>query len=141
MLIDPVVHETSFFVFPQDTNYHKDMVFGGKMLSEMDLCAAAVANKALYFSKTAKDALTVAVNVQFLKGAKVKDLVYIRGTLSKLGIKSLAISVEAYKETPNYNSDGELLGLIRHKMAEGVYTFTAFDMANEKSVAHGLTLN
>lgn len=137
--IENITHTTNFFIFPQDTNYHPPMVFGGKMLSEMDICAAGAVRRALYDSPTAKDALTVAVNnARFLKGAVVKDMIFMVATITKLGIKSLEVHVEAFKEQPVVLGPGYYVKADRTKMAEADFVFTAYDMKYEKSIAHNL---
>lgn len=125
--------ETSFCVFPQDTNYHPPMVFGGKMLSEMDICAAGTVRRALYDSPLGvRDAVTVQVDdVTFHKGAVVKDLIFLQGTITKIGIKSITVEVKAYNEV-NKN--------LRELMASGTFVFVAYDIAKKCSVPHGLTL-
>jgi len=37
--IQNITFQKSFIVFPQDTNYMYPMVFGGKVLAEMDIAA------------------------------------------------------------------------------------------------------
>ena len=72
-----LIFENSFVVFPKDTNYNPPMVFGGKILAEMDIAAACCARRLLYSSHI-KDAVTVAVNnVSFFIGAEVKDLIFL----------------------------------------------------------------
>lgn len=66
-----VKHETSFVCFPVDTNSNPPMVFGRKLLSEMDRCAAVTVRRFLYNSSV-DSAVTVAINnVKFYKPAKV----------------------------------------------------------------------
>lgn len=155
-----LIHETSFAVFPQDCNYHPPMIFGGKMLAEMDRCAATTVRRFLYDSpKGAKHALTVAVNnLTFHKGAEVGDLIFIKGTIIKVGTKSLVVKVVAEREkliqtarNKIVNSPSSCLGfggysiqyesiVSKEKMAEGEFTFCAYDMEYKISMEHGMKL-
>lgn len=141
--IEPTVHSTNFFVFPQDTNYHPPMIFGGKMLSEMDICAAGTVRRTLYHSPNTQDALTVGVDkVTFYKGAKIKDFIILTGTVVKLGIKSITVHVVATKEVPTFPNGiiEEPPTIIHERMAEGYYSFVAYDIKGECAVPHELSL-
>ena len=73
------VFNHTFTVFPEHSNYMPPMIFGGKLLAEMDICAAMTARRFLYSSPTgARDAVTVAVTgINFYVGAIVKDLIFL----------------------------------------------------------------
>lgn len=154
-----LTHETSFAVFPGDCNYHYPMVFGGKMLAEMDRCAATAVRRFLYDSPTgAKHALTVGVDkMTFHKGAEVGDLIFLVGTIIRVGTKAITVKVVAERETNTFNkkpdqwigrdaaSGGYMKYLYRGKvtresMAEGLFTFCAYDMEQKKSMPHGMIL-
>lgn len=123
-------HETSFVVFASDANSNPPMAFGGKLLSEMDRCAAITVRRFLYSSLTAKDAVTVAVDdVKFLKAAKVKDLLFVRGDVIHYGNTSVVVRVVIQRET----ADG------REKVVTGMFTFVSYDVENKKTVPHGVT--
>lgn len=127
-----IIHETNFFIFPQDCNYNPPMVFGGKMLSEMDICAAGTVRRAMYDSPV-KDALTTYVDkVRFVRGAVIKDMIFMRGEIVKIGIKSITVYVEAFVEVD---------GGKRDKIAEGTFTFVAYDMKEMKGVPHELSFD
>lgn len=124
------VFETTFTVFPQHSNYlQPPMVFGGKVLAEMDICAAMTAKRLLYGTECT-DAITVAVNkVTFFVGAQIGDLIFLRGEVIKLGVKSILMRVEGWRE----NHDGT-----RERICEGEFTFVA--RKNGKTYPHGLRL-
>lgn len=93
-----LVHETSFIVMPKDCNWMDDskLVFGGKMLEEMDLVAAGLIRLVLRESNC-DSAVTFAINnVKFLNGAKCGDLVNLRATLWNTGRKSIDIKIDGW---------------------------------------------
>ena len=120
-------------MFPQDTNYMPPMVFGGKMLSEMDIAAACAVRRFLYNSPTGvRDAVTVQVNdLTFFDGAEIKDLIHVHAVVIKAGIKSVDVAVVCFRENPDGTHD---------KMAEGKFRFVAYDIARRVAVPHGLKL-
>jgi len=126
--------ETTFSVFPQDTNYHPPMVFGGKMLSEMDICAATTVRKALWDSPYGvRDAVTTQVdNLTFHHGAVIKDMITLVGTIKKIGVKSITVWVEAFREVGKNQKE---------LMASGQFVFVAYNVEDKVSVKHGLTLD
>lgn len=125
------VPTTCFVAFPADSNANPPMVFGGKLMSEMDRCAAIIVRRRLYDSPTAKDAVTVSVvNVEFVKAAQVKDLLVLSGEVTEiLGPTSLAVSVVVEREER---------GGKRELIAEGEFVFVAYDLETHKAIEHGL---
>lgn len=126
-----LVFSSAFVVFPQDCNANPPMVFGGKLLSEMDRCAGVAARRLLYASPTgAKDAVTVGINnVVFHKSAEIKDLVFVTGTIVRTGGKSITIKVIAEKETSEK----------RELLLSADFTFCAFDLNAKKAIEHGIS--
>jgi len=123
--------ETSFVVMPKDCNYLGDMLFGGALLAHMDIAAAMAVRRTLYSSEV-KTALTVAVNnVTFLVGATIGDLIFLKATIIKLGIKSLTILVEGHREN-QYNGTID-------KICTGEFVFCAVDK-DRKPARHCLTM-
>lgn len=110
-------YTTSFTVFPDHTNYNDPpSIFGGKMLAEMDNCAAMTVRRVLYGTHCT-DAITVGVNnVAFHRPAFIGEIVHLRGELMGLGKKSITIMVVCNRESKK----GEL-----HTMAKGVFTFVS----------------
>lgn len=128
--VKDIRYDTSFIVFPQDTNYMYPMIFGGKVLSEMDICAAGATRRLLYHSEC-DSAVTVGVNnVIFHIGAEVGDMLLLSGEISKLGHKSVMIHVTGWREKKD---TGE-----KEKLCDGDFTFVS--RKNGISFPHGLVL-
>ena len=110
-------YDTSFTVFPDHTNYNEPpSIFGGKMLAEMDNCAAMTARRALYDSGCT-DAITVGVdNVAFHRPAYIGEIVHLHGRVIELGKKSIRVIVECTREDKKGS---------RLTMAKGLFTFCA----------------
>lgn len=127
-------HTTSFVVFPADCNANPPMLFGGKILAEMDRCAAITVRKFLYASRV-RDYVTVGIaDVKFHASGAVKDLINVTGEVSKVGAKSIQVYVRVEKEEIK---DGKIsLSLL----TDGYFTFVAYDVTQKKAVEHGLSL-
>lgn len=99
---------------PISTNPNGD-IFGGWIVSQMDLAAGVLAKK---ISKGR--AATVAINsMSFLRPVHVGNLVSCHVELIKQGTTSLTISVEVWTETL---ATGE-----KYKVTEGTFVFVAID--------------
>lgn len=99
---------------PVNTNAGGD-IFGGWLVSQMDLAAGILAKKL-----SRGRAATVAINsMSFLKPVHVGDLVTCYVELEKLGKTSMTIAVEAWKETL---ATGE-----QHCVTKGTFIFVAID--------------
>jgi len=124
------VHTTSFVVFPQDCNANPPMLFGGKILSEMDRCAAITVRRLLYSSPVgAKDAVTIGINnVKFHKAGEVKDLIFVTGKIVKTGNTSIMVEVTVERELPDK----------REVLVTGEFVFVSFDLATKKAIPHGI---
>ena len=99
---------------PADTNPNGD-IFGGWLVSQMDLAAGVLAKK------TAKGrVVTVAIHsMTFLKPVQVGDIVSCYAELIKLGNTSLTIAVEVWAEPAT--SSGSF------RVSEGTFVFVAMD--------------
>lgn len=133
------VYETSFVVFPQDTNYMYPMVFGGKVMSEMDIAAAICVRRALIGASAEYAVTTRATNIEFHVGAVVGDLVFLTARIVRVGTTSINIDVEGVREL----KDGS-----KEKICNGSFTFVTVE--NPAAVGpdrklqpkpHGLVLN
>lgn len=125
-----LTHTRSFVVFAGDANSLPGMLFGGKTLAEMDRTAAITVRRLLYASQ-AKSYVTVGIEkVSFHKAGQVGDLVILTGEVTALGAKSVTVRVKVEKET----KDGLDL------LADGTFTFVAYDPAVGRAVEHGLSL-
>jgi acyl-CoA thioesterase YciA len=99
---------------PANTNPNGD-IFGGWIVSHMDLAAGVLAKK---ISKGR--VVTVAINsMSFLKPVQVGDLVSCCVELLKIGRTSMTIQVEVWAEPAT--------GTSKYKVTEGVFVFVAID--------------
>ena len=100
---------------PSDTNANGD-IFGGWLLSQMDL-AGAIAAKHRSLSRVA----TIAIDsMVFHKAVNVGDLVCCYTELEKVGNTSMTIKVEVWVTRHPFD-EGEI------KVTEGMFTFVAID--------------
>ena len=103
---------------PADTNANGD-IFGGWLVSQMDLAAGILAKKI-----SCGRAATVAINsMSFLRPVHVGDLVSCHVQLEKQGNTSMTILVEAWKQTL---ATGE-----KHCVTKGTFVFVAIDEKGE----------
>ena len=97
---------------PSDTNPEGD-IFGGWLLSQMDLAAASIA-----FHRAAGRGATIAVDgMTFISPVFVGDEVSLFAKVIHTGRTSLKVQVEAWRR----RRDAEQA----HKVTEGVFTFVA----------------
>lgn len=125
-------HETSFVVFPADTNANPPMAFGGKLFSEMDRCAAIACRRLLYASSNAKDAVTANVEVKYHKPAQVKDLLFVHAVITRVGKTSIYVHVEILKEVNG--------SPFRALIASADFTFVSFDVEKKIAIEHGVVI-
>ncbi|TXC78794.1 acyl-CoA thioesterase [Luteibaculum oceani] len=90
----------TFTVFPEFLNY-AGTLFGGKLLSEMDLAASNCARRALYGSGC--DGLVTAHvgEVNFLTPAYLGDIVELHTDVLEWGNTSVKVGIKAIKEEVN----------------------------------------
>lgn len=99
---------------PADTNANGD-IFGGWLMSQMDLGAAIIAKNISRSRVT-----TVAVDgMVFHNPVYVGDIVNCHAQLQKVGRTSMRIGIEAWVQR---GQDGQLL-----RVTEGVFTYVAID--------------
>ena len=99
---------------PSDTNPNGD-IFGGWLVSQMDLAAGVLAKK-LSKGRTA----TVAIHsMSFLRPVHVGNIVSCHVDLLNVGRTSMTIAVEVWSETP---ATGE-----KYRVTEGTFIFVAID--------------
>ena len=99
---------------PSDTNPNGD-IFGGWLVSQMDLAAGVLAKKI-----SRGRAVTVAIHsMSFLKPVPVGNLVSCHVELMKQGRTSMTMAVEVWSETP---ATGE-----KYRVTEGTFIFVALD--------------
>ncbi|KTC76946.1 acyl-CoA thioester hydrolase YciA [Legionella brunensis] len=99
---------------PADTNANGD-IFGGWLVSQMDLAAGVLAKKI-----ARGRAATVAIHsMTFLKPVHVGDIVSCHVELIKRGTTSMTIAVEVWAEPATTGG--------RYKVTEGTFIFVAID--------------
>ncbi|MCT4556482.1 MAG: acyl-CoA thioesterase [Pelagimonas sp.] len=99
---------------PADVNVNGD-IFGGWVLSQMDIAAGIVAA-----GRAKGRVTTVALDaMKFIRPVKVGNVLCIYGEISRIGRTSMAISIEAWVLRDVY---GE-----REKVTEALFTFVAID--------------
>ena len=99
---------------PADLNVNGN-IFGGWVLSQMDLAGAAVAKE-----RAKGPVATVAVNsMKFHRPIEVGDLVSIYTDIQKVGRTSITVSIEVFAETGLTGNE--------HQVTEGCYVFVAVD--------------
>ncbi len=91
-------NKTDFIVMPANTNY-MDIIFGGFFMSQLDLAAATVVNRAVRSSNTADKAVTHKFYVEFFKPSYSGDIITIQSEIVDVGRKSIIVKQKAYKET------------------------------------------
>jgi acyl-CoA thioesterase YciA len=101
---------------PADTNAKGD-IFGGWLLSQMDLGGAVLARNV-----TRSRVVTVAIDaMSFLYPVYVGDIVTCYARLQSVGRTSMKIDLEAWVQR---QTDGSL-----HRVTEGVFTYVAITKA------------
>lgn len=99
---------------PADTNANGD-IFGGWLVSQMDLAAGVLAKK-LSKGRVA----TVAINsMTFLKPVHVGDVISCHVELVKFGNTSVTIAVEVWAQPATANG--------HYRVTEGTFVFVAID--------------
>ena len=99
---------------PADSNANGD-IFGGWLMSQMDLGASVLARR-----RARGRVATVAVDaMQFLKPVKIGDVVAIHAQMQREGRSSMRVGVEVW--VTRVPEDRQL------KVTEAVFTFVAID--------------
>lgn len=99
---------------PADTNANGD-IFGGWLVSQMDLAAGVLAKKI-----SRGRAVTVAIHsMTFLRPVHVGDVVSCHVELIKCGSTSMTIAVEVWAEPATIGD--------QYKVTEGIFVFVAID--------------
>lgn len=99
---------------PADTNANGD-IFGGWLVSQMDLAAGVLAKKISHAR-----AATVAINsMKFLKPVQVGDIISCYASLIKTGNTSMTIAIEAWVEPATHHE--------KYRVTEGIFVFVALD--------------
>jgi acyl-CoA thioesterase YciA len=114
--IDPTQHEATLrtIALPADTNPSGD-IFGGWLLSQMDLAGASAAIR-----RAQGRVVTVAMNaISFYEPVEVGDELSCYTQILRIGRTSLTVEVEAWKRRQDRAE--------RIKVTEGVFTYVKID--------------
>lgn len=99
---------------PRDVNGNGD-IFGGWVLSQMDMAAGMIAGERAQGRVT-----TVALDaMKFIRPVKIGDVLCIYGRVVRVGRTSMAIEIEAWVKRGRIG--------VREKVTEAVFTFVAID--------------
>jgi acyl-CoA hydrolase len=105
-MINRLEAEHSFTVMPKDCNFNRnhengknDILFGGKLMYEIDYAGAKIARRATYDvdCDMVVTASTDAIN--FERPAFLGDIVTMKATIKSLGKSSIQIRVKAIRES------------------------------------------
>ena len=103
---------------PRDANTNGD-IFGGWVLSQMDMAAGIVAG-----ARAHGRVATVAIDaMKFIRPVKVGDVLCIYVQLGRVGRTSMAMQIEAWVLRNRQES--------REKVTEALFTFVAIDDAGK----------
>lgn len=115
-------------VMPNDTNPH-NTIFGGTVLSWVDMCAAMVAER-----HCNKNVVTVHIDdITFLSPIRVGDHVCIKGQVNYVGKTSVLIGVKVIAENPQ-------TGDVRHTTS-AYLTFVALNDVGRPTEVPGLEVD
>lgn len=99
---------------PADVNVNGD-IFGGWVLSQMDIAAGIVAG-----NRAQGRVATVAIDaMKFIRPVHVGDVVCIYGSVDRVGRSSMAIFLETWAMRGRFGA--------REKVTEATFTFVAID--------------
>ena len=106
---------------PRDANTNGD-IFGGWVLSQMDMAAGIVAG-----ARAHGRVATVAIDaMKFIRPVKVGDVLCIYVNLARVGRTSMAMEIEAWVLRGRQD--------MREKVTEALFTFVAIDEAGQPRV-------
>ena len=102
---------------PTDINANGH-IFGGWVLSQMDIAAGIVASR-----RSKGPVATVAIEaMEFIQPIHVRDVISVYATIERVGRTSMGVRIEVVA-----NRD---LGTTQVKVTEGLFTFVALDADN-----------
>lgn len=107
---------------PRDVNTNGD-IFGGWVLSQMDMAAGIVAS-----ARAQGRVATVAIDaMQFIRPVKVGDVLCIYVEIIRIGRTSMGLQIEAWVLRNRQTA----ANAAREKVTEGLFTFVAIDEAGK----------
>lgn len=106
---------------PSDVNVNGD-IFGGWVLSQMDMAAGIVAG-----ARARGRVATIAIDaMKFIRPVKVGDVLCIYVRVARVGRTSMAMEIEAWVLRNRQE--------MREKVTEAIFTFVAIDEAGKPRV-------
>lgn len=106
MKIDKLTAVHSFTVMPKDCNFNKNkktntnnILFGGKLMYEMDYAGAKIARRATYDVKADMIVTASTEGINFEKPAYLGDLVTMTARIKALGRTSIQIRIKVTRES------------------------------------------
>ena len=103
---------------PRDVNTNGD-IFGGWVLSQMDMAAGIVAG-----ARAKGRVATIAIDaMKFIRPVKVGDVLCIYVRIARIGRTSMAMEIEAWVLRDRQT--------LREKVTEAMFTFVAIDEAGK----------
>ncbi|MEO5619624.1 MAG: acyl-CoA thioesterase [Cypionkella sp.] len=106
---------------PSDVNVNGD-IFGGWVLSQMDMAAGIVAG-----ARAKGRVATIAIDaMKFIRPVKVGDVLCIYVRVARVGRTSMAMEIEAWVLRNRQE--------VREKVTEAIFTFVAIDEAGKPRV-------
>jgi len=88
----------SFTVFPQDLNYGNTL-FGGVIMSNMDLAGVKVVRRALYGSGADGSVTACVDRIDFHKPAFLGDLIIMTSEIKSIGNSSIQVKITVNRES------------------------------------------
>lgn len=131
-------YETSFTVYPGDTNDSSPLIFGGAFFSHLDKAAATAVRRLLYESETCKGAVTHVFDGKYLKPCYMGDLIFIKAEIVSLGVKSVVVETKAYRERLGQRELVAYANYVFVTISDHKNTVNKPDML--PYMAHGLTM-
>ena len=127
----------SFTVMPKDCNFNtnvdnnkNDILFGGKLMYEIDYSGAKIARRATYDVKSDMIVTASISRIDFEKPAFLGDIITMCATIKNLGRSSIVIRVKVNRESPKGHIE---------QICSANMTFVT--MLNGKPVAHNLNFD
>lgn len=103
---------TDFVVMPKDLNY-MGIIFGGAFMSQLDLAAATLVNRAIRQSDTTDKAVTYKFDVEFSKPCYDGDIVTIDSEITEVRKKAIVVKLRAYREGRNETAGRQLVAVAK----------------------------
>lgn len=123
--------QTNFTVMPSHCNYMTPLIFGGKLMAELDLAAAGAVKGVLRHSECT-EAVTYKWGGTFHGPSYLGDILYITATVVELKQNAIVVKCTAYRE-PHEDKEPNVRKLL---VAEADFVFVS--KKDGKFHPHGL---